>query len=404
MAKRILFITTVNLSTNPRILKEIRLALSMNYAVSFLGFHLGNWSDDRDIEIQKKVPPLEYHYMDASRKRWFRWLKHSLTERLNRIIWKLDENNLFLAATASTKRSISLLEFGKKVNRGDFDLVIGHTLGTLYPASIIAKRAACPYAFDMEDYHPGEHIDGNKEDEIRRRKQIMKRLLPGAAYVSASSPIIGQLTKELCGIEEQRIFPILNFFYATEFLSPVVQNNQKIKLIWFSQFIGPGRGLDIILSEWEKLKEHFELTLIGISENGFEGIFRNDIKILPHLPQPELHILLSKYDIGLALEISNRDLNKDSAISNKMLAYYQAGLFILATDTAAQKDFIEQHADSGRLFSQNDAASFLRAMGNIRENIELIRSGSLKRFQDAAKHSWEIESIKLKETWDQVLN
>jgi hypothetical protein len=117
-----------------------------------------------------------------------------------------------------------------------------------------------------------------------------------------------------------------------------------------------------------------------------------------------LHASLSEYDIGLALELSSRDLNKDIALSNKMHAYYQAGLYILATDTAAQKDFIDSHPASGKTFSQISPESFLSVMEDILKNITKIRSGSLSRYQSAAKQSWETESGKLKDIWEKTFH
>ena len=389
---------------NPRILKEIKLADSLNYDISFLGFHLGNWSDELDRKIQKQMGSPKYIYLDASRKKFLPWLRRSLLERLNKVVWKWNKSNLFLASTASTKRAFSLVHYANKVNAGDYDLVIGHTLGSLLPASIVSARAGCPFAFDLEDYHPGEHIERGKYDEIKRRELIMKTILPDAAYISASSPIIAHLTKELCGFDEQKITPVLNFFPAGEFQPPVPISVGKIKLIWFSQFISAGRGLELILPVWESLKDDFELTLIGGSSNEMEGILQEGILLLPPLPQPELHARLSQYDIGLALELTHRDINKDSALSNKMLAYYQAGLYILATDTAAQSHFINQHPLSGKLFSQKDNEGFLKAIAFVRENISDIRSGSLQRYRQAAVHSWEIESGKLKTIWERILN
>ena len=124
----------MNLSTNPRILKEIRLAASLNYSICFVGFHLGNWSDELEKKILEGLPSITSHYMDATRKHFLRWLGHSLTERINRIVWKLKINNLYLAASGSTKRTLALLNYAKSIKPGDFDFVIGHTLGSFYPA------------------------------------------------------------------------------------------------------------------------------------------------------------------------------------------------------------------------------------------------------------------------------
>jgi hypothetical protein len=175
-------------------------------------------------------------------------------------------------------------------------------------------------------------------------------------------------------------------------------------LIWFSQFISRGRGLEILLSEWKELEKDFELTLIGSVDQTFREAFGNGIQIMNPLPQIKLHELIGKYDVGLALDLSSRDLNRDLALTNKILAYYQAGLYILATDTAAQKEFLQKHPASGMLFSQNDRGSFLTSLQRIRESITEIRSGSLKRYENASADSWENESRKLKTVWEASLN
>lgn len=404
MAKKILFVTTMNLSTNPRILKEIKLANLLNYQITFLGFRLGNWSDSLDEEIQKRSNGPIYIYKDATRKKFYQWLKYSLLERFNRVIWKLDKNNLFLTSTASNKRVFSLLDYGKHVGFGDYDFVIGHTLGSFYPAMIIANQANCPFALDMEDYHPGEYIEGDKKDEVTRREIILKYILPKANYVSASSPLIAHFTKKLCDLNDEKVFTILNYFPASEFKTPRINSSGKIKLIWFSQVISAGRGLEILVSVWDKIRGNFELTIIGSPDETFNLNFRDGIKIINPLSQAELHEELGKHDIGLALDLTSRDFNRDIALTNKILAYYQAGLFILATDTSAQKDFIHNHPGSGKLFSQNNSASFIHAMREINENIEQIRSDSFSRYQEGTMHSWDNESNKLKEIWYQQLN
>jgi glycosyltransferase involved in cell wall biosynthesis len=402
--KRILFVTIVNLATNPRLLKEIKLAQSLNHSVSFLGFRLGNWSDAADEKLREAMPSLSYCYLDATRAHYLKWFIHSVGERLNRIIWKFNKKNVFLAASASTKRTFALLEFGKTITPGKFDLIIAHTLGAFYPARIMAERAGCPFAVDIEDYHPGEYIEKDKKDETMRRELIMKNILPRAVYISASSPLIAHRSKALCGPALKNIFSILNWFPSSEFHPPAVKKDRKIKLIWFSQFISEGRGLELMLPVWHKLKNDFELSLIGKADQSFKMIFQDGIKIFPPLPQAALHEQLSQYDVGLALELTSRDLNRDIALTNKMFAYYQAGLYILATDTSAQQDFIHKHPGSGKLFLQKDGESLLAAMNDIHMRIEDIRNGSLERYRTAAAYGWEIESNKIKEIWNQAIN
>jgi glycosyltransferase involved in cell wall biosynthesis len=403
LKKRILFVSSVNLSTNPRILKEIKLAHALNYNVSFLGFNLGNWSDKLDNDLLKGIPWLNSVYLDATRKSFITWLMHSLQERLNRFVWRLRKDNLFLASTASTKRTFGLVNYGRAIRPGAFDLVIGHTLAAFYPSLIIAQNAGCYCAFDVEDYHPGEYTDADNRNEIRRRELIMKRILPHALYVSVSSPLIGLYTKELCKLDDEKVVPVLNFFSAEEFQAPALIKGKKIRLIWFSQLISRGRGLEMLLSAWKELSEDFELTLVGSIDPTFRDAFQSEIEIIKPLSQIKLHALLGEYDVGLALDLTSRDFNRDIALTNKILAYYQAGLYTLATDTAAQEAFIKQYPGCGLLFSQNDRNSFLVSLGKIRDHIVDIRQGAAERYRNASANNWEKESYKLKTLWTEAV-
>ena len=107
-----------------------------------------------------------------------------------------------------------------------------------------------------------------------------------------------------------------------------------MKFVWFSQQIDKGRGLELILPVLDQFRDQIELHLIGNPKKQFEEEFLEERKfIFLHntMPQSELHIILSEYDVGLALE-PGKDLNNKLAISNKIFAYAQAGLHVLATD------------------------------------------------------------------------
>jgi hypothetical protein len=198
------------------------------------------------------------------------------------------------------------------------------------------------------------------------------------------------------------VVPVLNFFPDKEFTSPETIQHNKVRVIWFSQNITFGRGLEILLSVWKELEGECELTLIGNPDPLFEAEylrpFGERLCILPPLDQSGLHRSLAGYDIGLALEVSTVDMNKDLALSNKILAYFQAGLYIVATDTSAQVDFMDRHPAHGKMIRQ-DGASLLKAMKEIVSTISLIRSAAGKRFIDAREHCWEAEAKQLETLW-----
>jgi len=62
--KKILFVTTANLATNPRLVKELQLVNSNpSLKAKVVLFNLGNWSDQIDAQIRKSFPEIEFAYL-----------------------------------------------------------------------------------------------------------------------------------------------------------------------------------------------------------------------------------------------------------------------------------------------------------------------------------------------------
>ncbi len=105
--------------------------------------------------------------------------------------------------------------------------------------------------------------------------------------------------------------------------------------------------------------------------------------------------------MGLALE-PGKDLNNELAISNKIIAYAQAGLYILATDTPAQQQFMHEHPGFGTVCGQ-DNEGMVKGVTAIIEATDEINTDKLTRFEKGKDLAWEKESGKLVEMWRQVL-
>jgi hypothetical protein len=398
----LLFISSVNLTTNPRIYKEIELASQLGYKITFIGFKLGNWSDEGDEKIRGRMPAVRFVYLDATRNNYLSWLYFSLYFLFTRIIWPMFPRSLKLTALAHSKRTLPMLRLLKKENNVKYDLVVAHTLASLYPSVMFSKKNQCPFSFDVEDYHPGESIESDAGREKVRREFLMRELLPGAQYISAASPLIAGNVEAL--VKQSTVKTVLNYFPSGEFSEPVLPGTDKIKLVWFSQNINAGRGLELILAIWDSVKSDFELTLIGKLDDDFAKNWlkdHNDIIVRSPMAQKELHHELSAFDAGLAIDVSNDDYNRELAITNKILAYFQAGLYILATNTRAQDQFIKQHPMHG-IISEQSASSIQNSLKRIRYDIENIRSQRQLRFSNASLFSWEKESAILKREWKKL--
>ena len=176
---------------NPRIFKELQLAYKLNYEITFVGFKLGNWSDAGDKSIKNEYPTVKFIYLDATRKEYFEWLYFSLMHVFSRILWCFNKSSLRLSAMAHSKRTIPLLKLFKSLQSNKYDLIVAHTLAALYPAAYLAKKNNCNFAFDVEDYHPGEKISTDIDNEKKRREILLQKILPQTTYITAASPLIG---------------------------------------------------------------------------------------------------------------------------------------------------------------------------------------------------------------------
>ena len=404
MPKKLLFISSSNLTTNPRLAKELKFAVEQGYDVDFVGFKLGGWSDEVEKKTIKDLNA-DFFYLSAVRKPFLTWFVSSLAEKLSKIIYSFSKNIPKITAYAHSKRSF-LLKRHLQSLKINYDLIVAHTLPTLYPAYKLAKKQKIPFIFDIEDYHPGEQSALAEKHEKKRREFLMSKLLPQASFITYASPLIGEYSLKL--LKEQypddRHTLINNCFSEKEFQYEE-NNSEKVKFVWFSQNIAQGRGLELIIPELAKFKDKIELTLIGNLYSDFYDDFLKNyeefIRIIPPLPQKELNLKLSEFDIGLAIE-PGKDFNNMIALSNKIWAYFQAGLYIFATKTKAQALFIQEHGEHG-ILALPEINDLNRKIVTILQKIDQIRHLKKQRFEAAKDFSWEKESEKLTEIWNSIL-
>ena len=398
----ILFLTTTNLTTNPRLLKEIKVALTAQFQVTVITFKLGKWTTDIEDELIDKLKGVAIIQINATRENTFSWLVATSINELCKKIFAIGYKSLRICAFSSDKRSFLLSNKLKGLSL-KYDLVVAHNLGALYPAYSFSSKFSIPLIFDVEDYHPGESIYQDAKVERKRREALMKSILPRVAIVTAASPLIAEETKKLTGGD---VSVVNNSFFSTEFIEPLTYKGEKVRFVWFSQNINKGRGLELILSALDHYKEHIQLTLIGYANQDFVNewlLCREYINVTNPIPQLLLHQKLSEFDIGLALELSDADLNKDIALSNKIFAYKQAGLYILATDTKAQSKFINSDKTAGKVIKQN-LESVIKGVDFVLKNISEIRCNKLTRFEKAKDVAFEHEASRLKNIWRIVAN
>ncbi len=359
-----------------------------------IAFILGNWGDRVDESIVSELS-LEVTYLDATRKSKFSWLYYGLLSKALHWMYKF-KPTLKISAFASNKRAIQIYNLLKGW-KDQPDVIMAHNLGALFPAYSFSKKRNIKLIFDVEDYYPGENIGIDAANEKRRREYIMKQILPRVDVVTYASPLIKVEVEKLLDEKPLSAQLINNSFYQEEFEFVKNAEDQPLRFVWFSQFISFGRGLEPFLEAADKFSNQIEIELIGELDSRFYDEVlehRKYISTQNPMGQKELHRHLSNSQIGLALELNSADLNRQICLTNKIFAYAQAGLFIFATDTPAQIEFINQHQGLGTLTKQDKEDMEKKIEKLVKMKSDILAKAN-HRFELAKEYSYDKEQIKL---------
>lgn len=395
---KILFISTLNLATNPRFYKEIMLAKKTGHEIEVVCFEFNNWSYHFNKELLESLANCNVHLIPGNRKPFFQWAGSVFKEQLYRWIGRYTRLKGKILSQAVTRRSDLLIKY---INRseGAFDLVIGHNPGSLFPVFYASQKFHCRCGFDVEDYHPGE---GDNKLVKRLTKHLMNQFLPKMNYVTFAAPLMKEKHIEDCGKEGENWQVILNLFPKNQFVFTERKRDEPLQIVWFSQNVNYKRGLEQWIPALKFFENEIELTLIGNRKEPFYSEYVKGNLFVKSPGWMNLEELIKKIcscDIGLALEIG-KDENNFLAISNKMIAYYQAGLYILATDTPGQKEFMKSHPHNGMILSTAQEG-FMEKLAQVIASKESIRRTKRERFQNACTFNWETESEKLLKLWEE---
>jgi hypothetical protein len=327
---RILFLTTLNLASNPRLVKEIDLAVELGYQVQVVCFQFENWSATSHEAIKKKYNGVDFLEIPAGRKPLTSWIQSVVLERLARGLVYLGIKKSIILTTAISRRSVRLLQQMSMLKPADW--VIGHNPGALYPAYVVGKRMKARIGFDVEDYHPGE---GSSPLLKKATAELFKQIIGELDYISVASPLFIEPLQGLTNQPLPESIVVLNTFPSEEFNEIGTNDDAKLELVWYSQHITFGRGLEHLLPELEKHADLLNLHLIGQPDSMFNQMYldgKSWIQLHGTMPQADLHQFLATMDVGISSD-QPVDQNREIAISNKVIAYLQAGLFVLASNT-----------------------------------------------------------------------
>jgi glycosyltransferase involved in cell wall biosynthesis len=222
------------------------------------------------------------------------------------------------------------------------DLIYGGTTGALAAIAEGARRQSTSYALDLEDLHSGEASGPGAALAERLASRVEQEVISRAAFITTSSEAIGAVYRDQYGVSPvvvHNTFPLPTRPPDFSRADP-----DTLRLYWFSQTIGPGRGLEEAVAAAGRAGVRAELALRGRAQAGYLEALQQlaathapRLRVVHHPPaSPDAMVDLARgYDVGLALEqmeVRNRQL----CITNKAFTYILAGVAVAITDTPGQ--------------------------------------------------------------------
>ncbi|HVU17598.1 MAG TPA: glycosyltransferase [Candidatus Didemnitutus sp.] len=386
--KRILIVTSGNLARNPRPAKEAATLARGGYEVSVLFPSEGPVWDAADREAARAggyaVQPLTITPLPGAR--FLRRLDRWMAVRALALGW---ERSAALGPARALARVASAQAFHLAIVHNELGFWCGRRL----------LATGRPFAADFEDWYSEDLLPSDRRHRpLRLLRALESMMLHQAAFTTTPSKALSEMLHVRYGGRPSEV--ITNSFP----LQPDPRRRdagEPVRCLWFSQTIGPGRGLEAFLRSWAQLPAPPTVTLVGDARPGFPEQLRatlpphalDQLRFEKPVAARDLPSLVARHDVGLALE-EGKIPNRDGAATNKLLQYLNAGLAVIATPTAGQREVLAEAPDAGVFFdpSRPDDGAWR----------ELLAGGDrLRRAQQAARHaaeirfSWEKEEPRL---------
>lgn len=388
-AARILIVTNGPLCRNPRVVKEAGTLGRAGYDVTALTVRNHPPSEPADRALLEGAPfrrvTLDL-YDTGETSRALVWLRRLRTKLARSAVHRFGWQSM-----AALGPSSALLRRARRI-QADLTIVhneVPHWVGTRLLAS--GRRVAA----DFEDWHSEDLLPA---DRVHRPLALLRHheatLLHRAAYVSTTSNALADALHTRFG--GRRPYVIDNAFP----LQPDPRSGPPgtpPAFFWFSQTLGAGRGLEAFVAAWAHTTQPSRLVLLGEPAAGYADRLlgalpaakRALVQLLPLVPPGELPAVIARHDIGLALEDASI-VNRDLTITNKIIQYLNAGLAVVASDTAGQREVLAHAPGAGPLIRLTDTAALTRTLDTIlADRAALARAQTAARAAAESHYCWE---------------
>jgi glycosyltransferase involved in cell wall biosynthesis len=391
---RITIVSAGHLATCPRMLKAADALSSVGYDVRVVSPLLS----DRLTTIDRALHARRIW-------RWFpvplgraqapaRWLLSGGRTRIaRRVAAALGNHRPHRIATYAYSRGYT--ELTNAILQERSDLVYAGTNGAITAALDAAARAGVPCGIDFEDFHCGELAPAGEGELINALAgAVMQDASLRAAFVTAAGEAVARACAERFGREPI----VINNVFSLPAPPRRRASTGPLRLYWFSQTIGQGRGLEDVIDAAGWVGLPIELHLRGVPVPGYIEQLRTQaaasaplLTLTVHQPtDPDAMIgSCDAFDAGLGVEPGSSENNR-LVLSNKTLTYPLAGLALVLTGTPGQQPLADTLDGDAIVYEPGNTralADGLRRWARDRTTLDRARSAAW----EAARTRWHWE-------------
>ncbi len=399
MKGRICVVTAGHLATCPRMLKAADAFAEAGYRVRVVSARFMRWASEADAEIRRsRAGSWDWSVVEYGRNEaLLTHMRTGLRFRQARLWARAMTPEWCPLTVAARAYSRAHTELVRAAVAEPADLFYGGTAGALAAVAEAGRRTGKPYALDLEDFHTAEQddeSDSHLPDLLAGR--IEADVLPRAAFLTAGSPAIAEAYTAKYGLEP---IAINNTFSLPPTAPHVSQGRDEcLRLYWFSQTVGPGRGLEDAVNAIGEADLVGELHLRGNPVTTYlerlQRLARQSaprLRIVLHEPAPsDLMVNLAReYDVGLSLE-QPRVFNRELSLGNKVFTYMLAGLAVVLSNTRGHRALAPDIGQGALVYSPGDIDAFASGLSRWADDKVLLAQARWAAWE-AARRRWHWE-------------
>lgn len=314
--------------------------------------------------------------------------------------------------------SFGLMPFALKraAKRLKPDLAIAHSEPALFAALDLHKQGT-KVGVDMEDWFSEDLLpEARSGRPMELLHKAERELLGCSVHATCTTEVMADALASAYACPRPtriyNVFPALDLSAdeplkdrsaASRSLNGTASRGRNaVSIHWFSQTIGPGRGLERLFEACSGLDADFEIHLRG--NLGPYGAWIERVVPTGLRPRVFLHATvandklpakIAEHDIGYAGEVADIP-SRNLTATNKIFQYLQGGLAVVASDTNGQKEVAKFAGEAVTLYASTSTEELRQCFARVISNPGQLAAAKSAAARIASESlSWSMEKPRL---------